>query len=84
MKKKYWLKDSNRCPIFEVEIEKFDEFILANEELTMLVQKKYPKIRAEYAIFDRMIMFTIEDEQGYVDKQFQSLEEVEKYYKEKE
>ena len=64
-------------------LKKFDEFILANEELTMLVQKKYPKIRAEYGIFDRMIMFYKEDENGYKDKEFQSLEEVEKYYKEK-
>lgn len=65
-------------------LKKFDEFILANEELTMLVQKKYPKIRAEYGIFDRMIMFYEEDENGYKDKEFQSLEEVEKYYKGKE
>lgn len=65
-------------------LKKFDEFILANEELTMLVQKKYPKIRAEYGIFDRMIMFYEEDENGYRDKEFQSLEEVEKYYKDKE
>ena len=64
-------------------LKKFDEFILANEELTMLVQKKYPKIRAEYGIFDRMIMFYEEDENGYKDKEFQSLEEVEKYYREK-
>ena len=63
-------------------LKKFDEFILANEELTMLVQKKYPKIRTEYAIFDRMIMFYEEDENGYKNKEFQSLEEVEKYYKE--
>ena len=63
---------------------KFDKFILANEELTMLVQKKYPKIRAEYGIFDRMIMFYEEDENGYKDKEFQSLEEVEEYYKNKE
>ena len=65
-------------------LKKFDEFILANEELTRFVKIKYPEIRAEYAIFDRMIMFTIEDEQGYVDKQFQSLEEVEEYYNNKE
>lgn len=65
-------------------LKKFDEFILANEELTILVQKKYPKIRAEYGIFDKMIMFYEEDENGYKDKEFQSLEEVEKYYKEKE
>lgn len=65
-------------------LKKFDEFILVNEELTMLVQKKYPKIRAEYGIFDRMIMFYEEDENGYKDKEFQSLEEVEKYYKETE
>jgi hypothetical protein len=64
-------------------LKKFDEFILANEELTMLVQKKYSKIRAEYGIFDRMIMFYEEDENGYKNKEFQSLEEVEKYYKEK-
>ena len=65
-------------------LKKFDEFILANEELTMLVQKKYPKIRAEYGIFDRMIMFYEEDGNGYKDKEFQSLEEVEEYYKNKE
>jgi hypothetical protein len=65
-------------------LKKFDEFILANEELTMFVKRKYPEIRAEYAIFDRMIMFTTEDERGYVDKQFQSLEEVEEYYNNKE
>ena len=65
-------------------LKKFDEFILANEELTMYVKRKYPEIRAEYAIFDRMIMFTTEDERGYVDKQFQSLEEVEEYYNNKE
>lgn len=65
-------------------LKKFDEFILANEKLTMLVQKKYPKIRAEYGIFDRMIMFYEEDENGYKDKEFQSLEEVEEYYKNKE
>ena len=65
-------------------LKKFDEFILANEELRMYVRRKYPEIRVEYAILDRMIMFTTEDEQGYVDKQFQSLEEVEEYYKNKE
>ena len=65
-------------------LKKFDEFILANEELTLYVKRKYPEIRAEYAIFDRMIMFTTEDERGYVDKQFQSLEKVEEYYKNKE
>lgn len=65
-------------------LKKFDDFILANEELTLYVKRKYPEIRAEYAIFDRMIMFTTEDERGYVDKQFQSLEEVEEYYNNKE
>ena len=65
-------------------LKKFDEFILANEELTIYVQRKYPTIRAEYSIFDRMIMFYEEDENGYKDKEFQSLEEVEKYYKNKE
>lgn len=62
--------------------KQFDKFILANEELTLCVQKKYPKIRAEYAVFDRMIMFTEEDELGYARKEFQTLEEVEKYYEE--
>jgi hypothetical protein len=62
--------------------KQFDKFILANEELTLCVQKRYPKIRAEYAIFDRMIMFTEENEKGYARKEFQTLEEVEKYYKE--
>lgn len=64
--------------------KQFDKFILANEELTLCVQKRYPKIRAEYAIFDRMIMFTEENEKGYARKEFQTLEEVEKYYKEEE
>lgn len=61
-------------------IKQFDKFILANEELTLCVQKKYPKIRAEYAVFDRMIMFYEEDEDGYARKEFQTLEEVEEYY----
>lgn len=77
----YFKKDVDK--LSKKVLKKFDEFILANEELTMLVQKKYPKIRAEYGIFDRMIMFYEEDENGYKDKEFQSLEEVEKYYKEK-
>lgn len=69
--------------LFCRKVEKqFDKFILANEELTLYVQKKYPKIRAEYAVFDRMIMFTEEDKIGYARKEFQTLEEVEKYYEE--
>lgn len=64
--------------------KQFDKFILANKELTLCVQKKYPKIRTEYAVFDRMIMFTEENEKGYARKEFQTLEEVEKYYKEEE
>lgn len=64
--------------------KQFDKFILANEELTLCVQKKYPKIRAEYAVFDRMVMFTEEHEKGYAGKEFQTLEEVEEYYREKE
>ena len=46
----------------------------------MYVQKRYPKIRAEYAVFDRMIMFYEEDENGCVEKEFQNLKEVENYY----
>lgn len=65
-------------------LKKFDEFVLANDELTMCVQHKYPTIRAEYSVFDRMIMFYEEDEINHMDKEFQSLEEVDKYYKEKE
>lgn len=57
---------------------KFNGFISANDELTKLVQKKYPNVRAEYAIFDRMIMFYLEDETND-DKEFYSLDEVEKY-----
>lgn len=64
--------------------KQFDKFILANDELTLCVQKKYPKIRAEYAVFDRMIMFIEENEKGYARKEFQTLEEVENYYKEEE
>lgn len=57
---------------------KINDFISANDELTNLVRKKYPNVRAEYAIFDRMIMFYLEDEiKG--DKIFQSLDELEKY-----
>lgn len=63
-------------------LKKFDEFILANDELTKLVQKKYPNVRAEYAIFDRMIMFYLEDKNG--DKEFYSLDELEKYFNNKE
>lgn len=59
-------------------LKKFDEFILANNELTTLVQKKYPNVRAEYAIFDRMIMFYLEDKING-DKEFYSLDELEKY-----
>lgn len=62
-------------------LKKFDSFINANEELTTYVQKRYPKIRAEYAVFDRMIMFCEENENGCVEKEFQSLEEVENYYR---
>lgn len=64
-------------------LKKFDDFVLANDELTMLVQKKYPMIRAEYSVFDRMIMFYEEDEINHIDKEFQSLKEVEEYYNEK-
>ena len=58
---------------------KISEFLSANDELTVLVQKKYPNVRAEYAIFDRMIMFYLEDEING-DKEFQSFEELEKYF----
>ena len=59
---------------------KMNDFISANDELTELVRKKYPNVRAEYAIFDRMIMFYLEDEMNG-DKVFDSLDEVEKYLK---
>lgn len=58
---------------------KLNDFIFANDELTALVKKKYPNVRAEYAIFDRMIMFYLEDEING-DKEFQSFEELEKYF----
>lgn len=57
---------------------KINDFISANDELTELVRKKYPNVRAEYAIFDRMIVFYLEDEMKG-DKIFYSLDEVEKY-----
>ena len=60
----------------------WDKFILAEDELTMVMQKKYPNIRAKYAVFDRMIMFSDESVEGD-EKEFQSLEEVEKYYAKK-
>jgi hypothetical protein len=44
----------------------------------------FEKEATEYAVFDRMIMFTEEDEQGYARKEFYTLEEVEKYYKKEE
>ena len=62
---------------------KIEAFLKANEELSILVKTKYPKISAQYAIFDRMVMFYEEDENGKVDKQFQSLKEVEEYYRSK-
>lgn len=63
-------------------LKKFDQFILANEELTAYIQKKYPNIRAEYAVFDRMIMFYYEEDDTKI-KEFQSLEEVENFYSNK-
>ena len=59
---------------------KMNDFISANDELTDLVRKKYPNVRAEYAIFDRMIMFYLEDKMNG-DKVFDSLDELEKYLK---
>jgi len=61
--------------------KKINEFILANDTLTALVKKKYPNVHAEYAIFDRMILFHFVDEMGN-DKIFYSFEEVEKYFSE--
>lgn len=57
---------------------KFNDFISANDELTELVRKKYPNVKTEYAIFDRMIMFYLEDKLND-DKIFYSLDELEKY-----
>lgn len=59
---------------------KMNDFISANDELTELVRKKYPNVRAEYAIFDRMIMFYLEDRLNG-DKEFCSLDDLEKYLK---
>lgn len=61
---------------------KFEEFISANEYLTMIVKKKYPKVRTQYAVFDRMITF-YEDADG-ISKEFHSFEEMETYYKQEE
>lgn len=61
--------------------KKMDEFILAEDELTHIVQKKYPKLEARYAIFDRMIMFYYQGDDGD-EKEFQSLEEYENFMKE--
>lgn len=81
------LNKKNEKILFNKEVEKackkvekkINDFISANDELTKLVQKKYPNVRAEYAIFDRMIMFYLEDEiKG--DKEFYSLDELEKYF----
>lgn len=60
--------------------KKMDEFILAEDELTLLVQKKYQKLEARYAIFDRMIMFYYQNNDGD-EKEFQSLEEFENFIK---
>lgn len=80
------LNQENENKLFQKEVKKackkvekkMDDFILANDELTALVQKKYPNVRAEYSIFDRMIMFYLEDEMNG-DKEFSSLDELEKY-----
>ena len=61
---------------------KMCEFLSANDELTTLVQTKYSNVRAEYAIFDRMIMFYLEDRING-DKEFCSLDELEKYLEER-
>ncbi len=60
---------------------KLSEFISANDELTALVQSKYPNVRAEYAIFDRMIIFYLNDRING-DKEFYSFDELEKYMNE--
>lgn len=57
---------------------KMYEFLSANDELTALVQTKYPNVKVEYAIFDRMIIFYLEDRING-DKEFYSLDELEKY-----
>lgn len=80
------LNQENEKKLFQKEVKKackkverkFNDFISVNNELINLVQKKYPNVRTEYAIFDRMIMFYLEDEING-DKEFYSLDELEEY-----
>lgn len=64
-------------------MRKFEEFLSANEELTGIVQKKYPDIRTQYAVFDSMLTF-YEDSKDGIAKVFYTLEEVDEYYRKKE
>lgn len=73
-------KDFNRAS--SKVMRKFEEFLSANEELTGIVQRKYPDIRTQYAVFDRMLTF-YEDTDG-IAKEFYTLEEVDNYYRKKE